>query len=397
MKKIKDLDYKLLIILLVALLLRIYFGIICDAKPDFSDMALYNEAALAGGVPTFPPPVYPLFLRIIYSVFGPHSYNAVYIIQGLISALTVYLIYLVTRKVSCDTAGLIAAGIAAVYPNFIAYNLTTMTEALSIFLTMALLASLTLLDDERKSSVLAAVTLCICYLVRPAFILFFPATLIFVKKRTIFIVTIAVLLGAWLIYGKVADGSSSRSAILFYKSYNEMADGISNYDFSKTMLGSTDLPNITYIRGALDYIANNKWQTVNILYNKMALVMCRGWDMWVLESIIGKNEYLVYLMYHHYLPILLLGIFGMIKHYSKRNSILVFTAVGYILLHIVLSIFKFRYRLLVEPIFIMFTGILIAGWAESFDMAKIRNLLKRKKKKRNNPGLGSMTGRGRGY
>ena len=72
----------------------------------------------------------------------------------------------------------------------------------------------------------------------------------------------------------------------------------------------------------------------------------------------------------------------MIKRYSKRNSILVFTAVGYLLLHIVLSIFKFRYRLLVEPIFIMFTGILIAGWAESFDTAKIRNLLKRKKKKR---------------
>lgn len=374
-------NYKLLIILLVALLLRLHFGIICDAKPDFSDMAIYNHAALASGVPTFPPPGYPLFLRFIYALFGTHNYNAVYIIQGLLSTFTVYLIYLVTRRTSTETAGLIAAGIAAVYPNFIAYNLTTMTESLSVLLILVLLASLTMQTTERNRSIFAAVTLCIGYFIRPSFIFFFPSVFLVVKKRTILILTMAVLLSPWLIYGKISGGGSGRAAMLFYKSYNELADGISGYDLEKTKLGSKDLSSTTYIKGTLEFVATNKWQTVNIIYNKAALVLCRGWDTWVLENIVGKNEFLVYFMYHHYVPIIFLGIFGMIKRYNKRNRMVALMVLGYLLFHILFSIFKFRYRLLVEPMFIMFTGMLIAGWVESFDITKVKKFWTRTKKR----------------
>jgi len=66
-------DYRIYSILLLAFVLRFYIALTTRAVPDFSDMALYNELATAGGFPTSFPPAYPLFLRLIYAVFGAYN------------------------------------------------------------------------------------------------------------------------------------------------------------------------------------------------------------------------------------------------------------------------------------------------------------------------------------
>lgn len=358
-------DYRIYTILLLAFVLRLFIALTTRAVPNFSDMALYNELATAGGFPTSFPPAYPLFLRLIYAVFGAYNYTAVFVIQAVLSVFTVWLIYYVTVKIECERAGLVAAAIAAVYPNFIIYNLTTLTEAVTLLLVMLLLASLVIETDERRRSILAAAAICIGFYVRPVFLFFIPGVLPLTRKRLWFIGVIAVLLAPWFINGVVSGGGSGRGARMFYKSYNERADGISNYDLSETKLGGDDIPGGTYVREAFGFIRNNGWDTVNIIYNKSALILCRGYDQHALKEIAGGNKYILYLIYYFPIPIFLFGAAMMIRFYNRKLDILILPSVSYLLLSILLAFFKVRYRLPIEPMFVMASAILVTRIAGS--------------------------------
>ena len=128
----------LLCIFAVALGIRVHFALCSTAKPDYSDMAWYNEVALQGGFPKELPPAYPLFLRAIYALFGKGSYRAVFVVQGLIGAFTAVMIGWIGARVGNVGVGATAGGIAALYPNFIVYSLTTLTETFGLFCVTAL-------------------------------------------------------------------------------------------------------------------------------------------------------------------------------------------------------------------------------------------------------------------
>ncbi|UCD20081.1 MAG: glycosyltransferase family 39 protein [candidate division WOR-3 bacterium] len=351
----------LLVILAVAAALRLYYAFTFKAKPDFSDMAIYNELALSGGIPTSPPPGYPLFLRTIYFVFGAYNYTAVYIVQTLIGILTVYLIYIAVTKVADREAGLIAGGIAAIYPNFIAYTVTTMTETLGIFLVVLLTATMTLPSSTKRQSIYAAIVLSIGYLIRPAFLFFFPGALGGVKRRLVLIITLVAVLGPWYIYASVAGGGSNRAALGFYKSYNPKATGIKHYRIEETELGSRDLPSGTYLKEAMKFILNNKWKTLDLIYKKATLIISRGYDLYVLRDFVGYNSARVHIMLYAYIPVMILGFLGMLRLYDKQNRVIAFTLTSYLVLNVLLSIFKIRYRVLAEPLLIMYAAIFLAA------------------------------------
>lgn len=356
---------RLYVILSIALALRLFFALTCTVAPDYSDMATYNELAVSGGFPTALPPAYPLFLRAVYAVFGRLNYTAVFVVQALLSVAMVYLVYLVARRIGGEGAGLAAAIIATVYPNFIAYNLTTMTEAVTLLLVMLLLAAIVLEGHPRRSSVLAAVALCAGFYVRPSFLFFLPGVLPLVRRRLLLLGVVALLIGPWFVVKTVTGSGANRGARMFYKSYNERSDGISNYDLSESELGRSDLPSSEYLREAIEFIRNNRWQTVNILYNKAALILCRGYDQYVLKDVVGTNKHILYLVYYMHIPIFLLGAILMIRYYEPGLGVLVWPTVSYLALIFAVAFFKFRYRLPVEPMFLMATGILVARAAGS--------------------------------
>jgi len=88
------------------------------------------------GSDTYHPPGYYYFLAAIYAVAG-HSYLAVRIAQSLLGALTCVGIFLIGKELFGDTAGLLAAAAAAVYPPLIFYTGVLLTETLSMFLLIA--------------------------------------------------------------------------------------------------------------------------------------------------------------------------------------------------------------------------------------------------------------------
>jgi 4-amino-4-deoxy-L-arabinose transferase-like glycosyltransferase len=165
----------LLSILGVAFLLR---AALVLATPDFQpvgDPADYDRIAsslIAGdgfggtafaapGTPTaLRPPAYPLLLASLYELVG-HSWTAARLTGAVLGTVSVLLLYLLARTVWGDGVGLVAAGLAAVFPPLIMLNGSLMSE--SLFLPLELGALVAVLEWRRRPQLrLAALVGLLC-------------------------------------------------------------------------------------------------------------------------------------------------------------------------------------------------------------------------------------------
>lgn len=120
-------------------------------------------------------PGYPLFMAAIYKLVSYQLNDPlpwIRYIQVLLSLLTIWMIYRITRQLSNEAGGLAAAFLAAVYPPFVWANGAILTEVLGIFLMLGYLWAQ--LHTFRSSTVLSAlisgVLLGLTVLVRPEFL-----------------------------------------------------------------------------------------------------------------------------------------------------------------------------------------------------------------------------------
>lgn len=98
---------------------------------------------------TWYPPGYPLFLAVIYALFG-HSWLLVRVIQAGIGAGTCVLTYHLGAKVFSKRAGSVAAVLLAIYPGHVFFSWRLSAETLYILLlVLSSLLALSLAEDPR--------------------------------------------------------------------------------------------------------------------------------------------------------------------------------------------------------------------------------------------------------
>src|SRR3972149_5744215 len=141
-------------VLLVILALAFWWRLICVAEVPgqtlpvrplelHGDEVQYNSIALSlmdgegytnarGPVPILPP-VYPTFLAAVYTA-SDNSLIAVWVAQAAISTATCAVVFFIGRRAFNPATGLVAAGLAAVYPWFIFWNRFVITGTRVIFL-----------------------------------------------------------------------------------------------------------------------------------------------------------------------------------------------------------------------------------------------------------------------
>jgi 4-amino-4-deoxy-L-arabinose transferase-like glycosyltransferase len=380
----KPLVIALVSIFCVAFGIRLYFALHSTAVPNYSDMAWYNKVAHQSGFPKELPPAYPLMLRAIYRLCGTTNYRAVFIVQGLFGALTAALVCWITSRVGTLKAGITAGGIAAIYPNFIVYGLTTLTETFGVFSIALLSAVLVAAIGERKRSILAVLMLLFGAAFRPVILFFAPGVFLSVKKRLTFVVACAVIVVPVIAYELSVGLTFHRAAIALYETYYPKLNGTGYIDPNATSLGSDTLSNAVYVKAALDNIRRDRWRVVGNIYNKAAVLFSRGWDKYVMDPIVSSkgntapflhpthkpprdsvrdsnavSTTAAYVMEYAYIPIMLLGFIGMARLYEKKNRMLTLPALSYVILMILVCIFKYRYRLLIEPIMIIYASLFL--------------------------------------
>ena len=159
-----------------------------------------------GGGTSYDLPGYPLFLAIVYSIFG-HTHLIVHMLQAFIGALTCIVIYYIGKSVLNKKIGILSASIAALYPTFIIYSGMLYTETLFIFLLCLSVLYLIKIHEQPsiKNLLIAGVSLGLGILIRPGILLFIPVILIwmlisskekkknFMRFMAIFLIVVVVV------------------------------------------------------------------------------------------------------------------------------------------------------------------------------------------------------------
>ena len=116
----------------------------------------------------FRPPLYPLLLGALYSVFGAHI-GVAQVLNVLLGIGVVLLIAVFAFRLAGRTAALVAAGVAIVHPALLAGDGVILTEPLALLLMLAALLTL-----ERDRYVLAGLFTGLLVLTRPSAQLYVP-------------------------------------------------------------------------------------------------------------------------------------------------------------------------------------------------------------------------------
>ncbi len=197
------------------------------------------------GLPEFlRTPGYPLFVAAVYRVFGEHI-TAVLLGQVLLSALTVYLAYLLATRMWSATVGLLAAGLTLVEPLQNATTSTLLTETLAAFLLLAvaMIGYRAFTASRLRPGVWAMLGLAITVstFVRPVTYYFppFVVALLVVwswvrrfpvrdlaKAVAVFLLPVVVLCGAWQVRNHHEVGSWRFSGVEGKNMYEYRAAGV---------------------------------------------------------------------------------------------------------------------------------------------------------------------------
>jgi len=341
-----------------------------------------NEYSFELGKPTaYREPVYPLFLAGIYVIFG-HSYNAVRLVQIVISAFTCVLIFLFVYE-NFGKGAEIASLIACFYPYFIYYSTTILRETLFIYFLLYTVYLLTRVINKRETSLLEAGVCCgICCLINTTSIIFVVISLIVIfcskyRKEAMMISFICLLVYApWVIrnykvFHTVILGSNVIGGTLYYANtidYNICGtdkeiefwkkDKIKNQSLTMSEVDS----NRFLLKNATNIIISNPKEYVLQCYKRF-IKLYRIYPHTGKGYVHSENLMVTcsLLSYGIILPFAILGLALSFKQYKK--SLILYIAIFSFTLVYTLIWSVIRYRLPIEPYIIIFStlGIIYLG------------------------------------
>ncbi len=224
-KTLKTSLHPLLWILIAGVAVRILLLVWFAGLPlDIHDERDYNALAvnlvetgqysLDGHKPvSMRPPLYPAFVAGVYRLAGVENFQAVRILQAVISLLNVILLYCLASEIYNRQIGTWAAGLFCFYPTMLGQNNLLLTETLFTFwLTLVCLAVVRLLGRDSLGYVAAAgVLIGLAALTRSILWLFPPVLAVFIivfwkqdfRRRLaavgLLICTFAVTIAPWAI------------------------------------------------------------------------------------------------------------------------------------------------------------------------------------------------------
>ena len=163
-----------------------------------------NGFARIPGQPTsIRPPLYPGLVAGIFALAGPGNLQAVRFVQILMALATAALVYALGRRVFTPAVGRYAAALFFLYPSYVFFNFTILTETLFTFLLVAfVLLSVKLIQTPRLVTALACgLALGLAALTRsvlwPVPLIFCPLVAVLLRgnKSMRFALPVAVLAG----------------------------------------------------------------------------------------------------------------------------------------------------------------------------------------------------------
>lgn len=389
---VKNIKITLFLVFIFALSLRIGFIVFYDngkmLKNEHyaSDEYSYDQIAVNflngkgfvtdDGLYARRPPSYPLFLALIYFIFG-YSLVTVRFIQVIIGALTCLIIYLISKEIFDKKTGLISAFICAIYYPFIQQPAYLLTEVLFTFilsLTVYFIFRAKRLNYTFTALLLAGVFLGISILCRDSLIAFPLIVLIMFLldrhlkfKNKILKAVLIIFFTALIILPYTIRNYRIYHAFVpitvggghtLYLGNNALTTGGTGGEW---ILGQdsflpSDIQDLFSLKTdkilknrALKFIRENPKRFLWLSYKKFL-------NMW--RPFYTKTRFISKIvMIFSYVPIMILGLVGMVLSLSFwRKTILLHALIFYFSAIHMITISEIRYRFPIMPYFIIFSA-----------------------------------------
>ena len=343
----------LLVIFALSLALRIYFTLAFDvrvwAKYSTDFVALAGSSLPAGDGA----PLYPLFLKAMLAV-SRGNLALPCLVQSLLDSVAVVLLYIAGARLGGRRTGLVAAGIAAVYPNFILYTISPTPASACVFIAAALIAAASIGGAERARAAVSGALAAVGILIEPSMLFLLAGSAAAMRGRLTLMLVAAGILLPWAVGNSIVE----REPLPLYRG------GVWGMDVSKYRPSS--------VRGY--------WQPVARIYENLTIVTQRGWDVGSAQRdgetapfAAGEKDAAppdaapagmlgsTYVATYAYIVVMLLGIVGIMRTVRKRHLSVVLPFGAYLGLVALFSTGDLRHRIVLEPLLILYTAMLISG------------------------------------
>jgi 4-amino-4-deoxy-L-arabinose transferase-like glycosyltransferase len=342
-----------------------------------SDASQYNEIAhsitdgkgyaLKSGDPTaIRPPLYPLFLAGIYTVLG-YSIRSVQVIQCCLLSVVCIIIYYLGCAIFDARTGHIASIAAAIHPMLMYPSYDLWSEALLIFLFALTILLILKSTESRYYAIFAGMLLALSVLTKPTVLFALPFFLFFIflkdatRKRfasmSIFLVAFLLIFVPWTTRNYLEFRSfipiSSGGGIAFFDSHILPARGLG---FSAPLPKALESIKSEAARDhflkqyTLEYIVNHPQKIVSQTVLKVAM-FCYPLDGYWYPFSFG-SRYNIF-----WGTTFLFSLSGILYGNRKDPNVqlLLWTILSFL---IAVSVFQGipRYRLAIEPVFILFAA-----------------------------------------
>ncbi len=327
----------LAVILLLALVLRMWFAISYDATlyDQAGEGVRYIGQIRGEPVDSASPPLYILFLRICLGIFGHGAAKAAFVMKGIAATVSAALIYYIAREISDRTTAVISAAISALYVNYIMAALALSPRVPGILAILIVTLILIRTKEGKRGNGLAGAVLGLGILVDPYVLLFAPGFLLVAEKKKIF-------LGALLVF------------VLPLTTRNSIRDGSLVPVYSAEAL-ELDLSRWV-IRELRDF-----YLLVDRMYINISMLFSRGAG-WVepsgsmtSENIRNSSTLGAYL----YMLTALGGLVGLLRYHSRKLRALLYPALIYLGILVLFSTCRNTNRLLAEHLAIFCSAFLL--------------------------------------
>lgn len=377
---------KILILSLSVRILILYFypdQEFPDAQGYFNSGKEFFETGLYPS--DFHMPLYPLWTYVLGGGMGLKLSDI------FLSVLSIYFIYILSLRLFKDqTVGLIAACIAAVYPHFLFYAVSRLTETSFIAFT---LGAFCLLYDRRYFW--ASVTLVLSLFIRPTFDLLNPV-LIFVfayfihqlqllsalKKVALYACVYGALMTPWWVHNYVKHNEFIRLNLgdghIFYSGNNPLNTSgggvsqagehsdldISHYDHIKNPFEK----NKALKKDALQFIKENPGRFIKL----MGLKFLRFWRLWPYTPDY-QQPWIIAISILSYGPLLLLSILFSILYLRPYFRVVFpfYLFSFYLMMVHLVTISSVRYRLPIEPLMVILSSFMIKKIMDLLSVKKV--------------------------
>ena len=334
-------------------------------------------------------PLYPLFLAMIYSIFG-HSYFSARIAQCLLGSLLCVIIFYIGKDIFGKKAGLLSAVLLCAYPPYIFYSFfggpvfllseNLFTFIFGIFVLFAV--RVLFIKTNYINSFISGALIALLVLTRPVFALFpfFLAILIFYKDRSFFLAirkTLVILVGFLAIITPWAARNyavhkalvpfSTEGGFALYAGNNPLARGAGLTDtdplFSKEELNrlnsAPEVEKDRIFRNKVKEFLIANYKNLPKLFLKKLLVF---WDPYATDYTF-KNAYSRQFNPWFFFIIIFAfpGLIVSLKSKLNINNLLLFSIFIYFIIMTIIFFGEPRFRYPLEPYLIIFASSGILG------------------------------------